>query len=299
MKISVILCTHNPRADHFARTLAALQSQTLPAGEWELLVVDNASAPPVELPATGLAPVRARVVCEPVPGLVAARLRGIAEAAGALLVWVDDDNVLAPDYLARATKIAERWPALGAFGGQIHAECEVPPTPWFAARLDRLAIREFPVETRSARADLATAPCGAGLCVRTDVARHYRARALGDPARRALGHQGAVAGSGDDFDLAFTAHDLGLEVGRFPALELIHLIPRERLTLRYFARLTRAQAQGTQQLLALHHLSGPFSPPALAARWAHWKWSVVDILFSLFPLNRPNHATRRDHHPHA
>lgn len=33
------------------------------------------------------------------------RLGGIAEAEGSLLVFVDDDNILAPDYLERAAAI--------------------------------------------------------------------------------------------------------------------------------------------------------------------------------------------------
>ena len=284
MKLSVIICTHNPRADHLARTLAGLHGQTLPRSDWELIVVDNASTPPVVLPepAAGFA----RVEREPALGQVAARLCGIAAAAGDLLVWVDDDNVLAPPYLATARDLAQRWPQLGAFGGQVHPQCAVPPRPWFAARLGRLAIREFSTETRSPRLEPATAPCGAGLCVRADVARQYRAGVLGDPARAALGHAGRTLGAGDDLDLVLTAVEMGREVGRLPTLELDHLIPAERLTLRYFARITRAQARAERALLQ----SGRpvvTSPAAVrAARRAHWKWSTIDTLLALLPAGK-------------
>jgi len=43
MKVSVIVCTHNPRLEYLSRTLEALREQMLPKGEWELLVIDNAS----------------------------------------------------------------------------------------------------------------------------------------------------------------------------------------------------------------------------------------------------------------
>jgi hypothetical protein len=46
--LSVVLCTWNPRGDIVARVLAALAEQTLPADAWELIVVDNASNPPVD-----------------------------------------------------------------------------------------------------------------------------------------------------------------------------------------------------------------------------------------------------------
>jgi glycosyltransferase involved in cell wall biosynthesis len=46
--VSVILCTHNPRPDYLDRVLASLRGQTLPAEQWEFLLVDNASRQPLE-----------------------------------------------------------------------------------------------------------------------------------------------------------------------------------------------------------------------------------------------------------
>ena len=44
---SVIICTHNPRSDYFARVLDGLRNQTLPLHKWELLIMDNASRLPL------------------------------------------------------------------------------------------------------------------------------------------------------------------------------------------------------------------------------------------------------------
>ncbi len=41
--VSVILCTHNPRADYLDRVLVGLRRQTLSFQHWELLLIDNAS----------------------------------------------------------------------------------------------------------------------------------------------------------------------------------------------------------------------------------------------------------------
>ena len=283
MKISVILCTHNPRADYLARTLAALRSQTLARSEWELVIVDNASAPGVAAPADFP---NARVVVEPALGLVPARLRGIEVAEGELLVFVDDDNLLAADYLANANALAAQFPSVGAFGGQIRGEFEIEPSPWFTARLDRLAIRESPSVMRSGKPDPDCAPCGAGLCVRPEVARRYRANSAADIRRVALGREGAKLFSGDDLDLAFTACDLGLEIARFPSLQLIHLIPRERLTLRYFARITRSHARAHFALQALRPYAREGSPSNWRARLALWKWTAIDAVLSAIPPRR-------------
>src|SRR5277367_5769846 len=98
-EISVIVCTHNPRADYLRRTLDALREQNFPLNKWELLLIDNASEKPLaEVYDLSWHP-QGRHVRELELGLTAARVRGIRESNGGLLVFVDDDNVLAPDYL--------------------------------------------------------------------------------------------------------------------------------------------------------------------------------------------------------
>ena len=129
MTISVIIPTHNPRPEVLARTLAALQAQDLPLDAWELILVDNASSP--SLPGDLLAwHPRGRVIAAPTLGLTPARFRGIQEADGDLLVWCDDDNLLAPDYLTQAGKTFVAEPRLGAAGGKSIPEYASPPPAW-------------------------------------------------------------------------------------------------------------------------------------------------------------------------
>jgi glycosyltransferase involved in cell wall biosynthesis len=56
---------------------------------------------------------RGRHVREDEIDVTAARMRGIRESSGDLLVFVDDDNVLAPDFLKRALLVLRRHPFLG------------------------------------------------------------------------------------------------------------------------------------------------------------------------------------------
>lgn len=285
MILTVTLCTRNPRPVPLQRVLETLRTQTLPLEQWELLVVDNGSTPPLA-PALNLQwHPQARVVVESSPGLAQARARALETARGAWVVFVDDDNLLAPDYLERALELSRRWPQLGAFGGRIRGEFEVPPTPWFAARLDRLALRDFTASARGKAADFATLPCGAGLCVRRDATSGYLAALRADPRRANFGHRGRQVGAADDLDLVLAVCRTGAEVGRFPELVLTHLIPRERLTLRYFARITRRQAAGQLALYSLY----PEVPRSLRELWfgrlAWLKWAVVDSVLSLLPAN--------------
>ena len=288
--LSVILCTHNPRRNFLSRTLSALQGQTLPVSAWELLVVDNASQPPV----ADLADLRwhpaARGLLESELGLTPARLRGIAEARGEILVFVDDDNLLAPDYLERTHALARSASTLGVWGcGTFRPEWEQTPPLEFAPYLAYLAVQQAPADRRSARAyDYAAMPPGAGLCVRAEIARHYAELVRRDPRRKLLGRTGAQLNGCEDFDLALTAIDLGRETAVFRELAMTHLMPRDRVEESYLLRLVEGHARSTVLLMALRG-DHPAPPPrGLLARLREHR-----LRRSLGPIERKIHDARR------
>jgi hypothetical protein len=238
LPVSVILCTHNPRQDHLERCLTALDHQRLPKSSWELIIVDNASgsdkAPPRALPWHSLA----SVVKEPKLGLTPARLCGIRAAKGNLLVFVDDDNVLDPDFLETTLRVAHECPFLGSWSGQCRPEFEEPPPEWSRRYWGNLVIRQFDHDVWSNLPRLPeTMPCGAGLSVRRQVAERYLF--LHETGKRSFQFDriGASLLSGGDNDLAACACDIGLGVGLISSLRLTHLIPQVRLTESYLARL--------------------------------------------------------------
>src|SRR5688572_24492056 len=140
--ISVIVCTHNPRKDYLQRVLEALNGQSLPKNQWELLIVDNASDERLAVTCDLSWHVRARHVREENLGLTPARLRGITESRGELLVFVDDDNVLSSGFLEEASAIHARYGYLGVFGaGSLEPEFEIPPPPEIRSRQALLALR--------------------------------------------------------------------------------------------------------------------------------------------------------------
>jgi len=262
---SVILCTHNPRADYLKATLESLQAQTLDRASWELLVIDNASephlAPHLDLPWH----LQARILREETIGLVHARRRGILEARGQLLIFVDDDNVLSPRYLRAALALAQRHPEIGVFGGQIAPRFEVAPPAWTEKYWPLLAIRAFETDRWSnVHDDFAALPCGAGMCVRAMVAQRWIERLATDPIRATLGRTGQQLLSGEDSDLAWTACDMGLGVGVFTALQMTHLIPARRLTESYLAQLIEGTTYSNIRLLSTR---GPLMPLNFPRQW--------------------------------
>jgi glycosyltransferase involved in cell wall biosynthesis len=243
MKLSVIICTHNPRLTYISRTLEALRQQTLPMDQWELLIIDNVSHPPVADLITLEWHPNVRHFREEVLGLTPARLLGIQKSQGELLVFVDDDNLLDKNYLANAVKIYEEWPFLGVFGASIEAEFEVDPPLSIRPYLEGLAIRPTLCDRWSnARKWSEATPFGAGMCVRREVAELYLERIRGDSIRSALDRKGTGVTGGGDTDMAWTSILLNKGTGCFARLRLCHLIPKDRLTESYIERLQMGSA---------------------------------------------------------
>ncbi|MDP0499563.1 MAG: glycosyltransferase [Verrucomicrobiota bacterium JB022] len=274
-RISIILCTRNPRADYLEAVLAALRQQTLEPSAWELIVIDSASDRPLASQVDLVWHPAARVIRLDQPGLTPARLAGFAAAKADLLLMVDDDNVLAPDYLAEAVRIGEACPWVGAWGGNVCLVFEQSPPDWLERYRGLLAERTFDRVYWSNDYLNAKVPCGAGMVLRRAVAQAYQQRTLADPARQALDRSGDSLLSDGDTDLALTACDVGLGVGAFPSLTLQHLIPARRLTLEYINNLHAAMITSGLTLRALRPATrGEVdAPEGLVTRlrwWGQW-----------------------------
>ena len=243
LSLSVITCSHNPRADYLKQVIDALERQTLAKERWEYLLIDNLSDEPLAARFDLSWHPQAKHIVEERLGLTAARLRGIREAAGEVLVFVDDDNVLDADYLEEVARLSAVWPMVGAFSGQVRGKFEVPPPEWTRVYWDRLAIREFNQDKWSNLAcNSETTPNGAGLCVRRRVADQYLSYHENGKRKILLDRTGTSLVSAGDVDLAATACDLGLGNALFASLALDHLMPRERLEEKYLLSLLEAQA---------------------------------------------------------
>lgn len=241
--ISVVICTHNgaTRLPAALRALARCRTD-VPA---ELVVVDNASSDATAETARrcwdGLpdAPFPLRVVEEPKAGLSFARRAGVEAASHEIIVFCDDDNLLAPDYLSVALEVM-RDPSVGAAGGCCTpvSDQELPPffykfAEWYA--VGALALR--PGELSAPWACLR----GAGLVVRRrDLIFLYRIP--GFPILS--GRSGGSMDAGEDFEIAHCVALMGLRLIYDERLYFQHYIPSSRLHADYCEALMTGGQRG-------------------------------------------------------
>ncbi len=269
MRLSVIICTHNPRPDFLARTLAALRAQDCPLADWELLLVDNASREPLAARCDLAWHPHARHVREDELGITAARIRGMREARSDLILFVDDDNLLASDYLRCGLDLGQRHPGVGVWGGQLLPAFESAPAGWTRRWWSYLAIRPLGRDLVAAHArDYDAIPPTAGMFLRRPVWEAYLRLVVLDPRHLVLGLRGTKRIPGQDLDIALGVFDLGLAAARFAALRLTHLMPAARLQEGALLNLVESVACST---VVLEGLRDRPPPPAATNRWRYWR----------------------------
>jgi glycosyltransferase involved in cell wall biosynthesis len=305
--VSVILCAHNPRSDYLNRVLTSLRGQTLPFERWEFLLIDNASSWPLAKTWDISWHPGARHIREEQLGLTAARLRGIKESNGELLIFVDDDNLLAPDFLDRAAAIPARSDVLGVFGaGILEPEFEVQPSVELHPYLNLLALRNvFPALQSNKAEDFRCVPWGAGLCVTRRVAKLYCQSVANLGITDVLDRRGSRLFCGGDDLFSRVAVENGLGFAVLPELRITHLIAARRLNRRYFLDLIHDHAfshgvlayllDGIQPgrttavvgyvALLLHAIKNGFF--SMRCRWAEWRGELDAARFVSEKLSRP------------
>jgi len=269
--VDVCVCTRDPRRSVLHIALAALGRQTFERTKWRLLLVDNASAPPLDssdCAALDEAGVSYRIVRESRVGISFGRLRAITETSAPLLIFVDDDNELADDYLATAVRIFDEEPKLGCAGPRLRAGPSVRIPAWAAPVREWLAINDGlgddPLTesvTTSVRNWSSAAPPGAGMVVRREVVELYR---------EFEDQLSVVSRNCEDMLLALQAHRVGLLCGYRPQLSLFHHLSAERFRFRAMARMFMSSGRSEAAMFRLVRARPPWVG-ADAVRRQFWR----------------------------
>lgn len=283
--LTVAICSHNPDPAVLRRLLDGLKAQTYPRDQWELLLIDNNSAPPIAGQADVSWHPAARVLTESRLGIIHARLRAVKESAGDDVLFLDDDTIPDPTYLEVGTRTLAENPVLGVLGGYGIAEfpCEVPAwmgefRPFY---LDFAYSPERQEPFQYARTHIMGPwiPPTAGMIVRKNILEHYAQVVAGDSLRGNLGRRGrgqsAMLQGGEDEDIALTAIDLGYASGITRSMTYTHVIPAWRMRPEYLVKMLYSSNYSTAQLLVRRGLKKP-----AAALPRGWNWRLKQFLLA-------------------
>jgi len=270
--LDVCICTHNPRRDVLALVMKSIANQDVDKARFRVIVVDNASTPALgredfrELAAAG---VDFRIVPEPRLGNVFSRARAIAESTSDWVLFVDDDNELAADYISLGLRIIRDRPELGCFGGRLFLAPTLAPPKWMLPLLPYLAVRDFGEAEITNVANFwgKWEPATAGGFVHRSVLESYVDRIQNDEKVHELGRKGKRSlNSGEDSLMMWGAHKLGLAASYQPGLKLVHHINPERFHFWYFFRLMLGYGKSNAILDKLYLRANPPIPPKTLLR---------------------------------
>ena len=205
--------------------------------EWEILVIDNNSLDDTaavfnQCNNSWTENIPLRYILESKQGISYARQRGIEEARGHLVAFLDDDNLPYKNWVATACQFADTHPKAGAFGGQIFGIFEVEPPPSFKDVQGLFAIKEGKKNyCYSLHFSGQFAP-GAGLVVRKKAWESHVPRQLINKGVSAYSRSGV----GDDIETQWYLHKAGWEIWHCAEMKIRHVIPAERFSEVYLVR---------------------------------------------------------------
>jgi glycosyltransferase involved in cell wall biosynthesis len=266
------------------RVVDGLARQRDPGVPWDVVVVDNDALPGTAADAAGAAlaglPVPVKVVVEPRLGASNARNRGVAEARGSVVAFIDDDVVPDDDWLVRLVEpLLDR--RCDAVGGRVDLDPSVPLprwlTPWLAPYLAAFRPAEGPVDLTELPRDVLVEPyvLTANAAFTADVLR----RSGGfDPV---LGPRDGVPFVNDDIYLCRQVLAVGGRLRYAPDARVVHELPVARLRRGYLAR--RLYAQGRSDWLLERDVLATARSAGVAAAVEHF---VSDLRTELGPARR-------------
>jgi len=237
--VSVVVCCYNS-AEVIEPTIKALARQEVPQGvSCEVILVDNNCTDSTVQAAEDTwekenSPYPLRIVKENEPGLIYARNTGVFSASYDILLFVDDDNILEPNWVKRLVDMYSRWPDVGAIGGYNEPLCEGEKPGWFDELSSMYACtpkRENPGESGVKRTLF-----GAGLSFRTSILRSVFASPV---PLYLVGMKKDIPSRGEDSEICLRAGLMGWVLRYEKSLKLKHYILKRRLNWDYVLQCRR------------------------------------------------------------
>lgn len=232
-EFSLIICTYN-RAQYIYTTLEKIARNDYPTDRYEIILVNNNStdhtATECERFRHTFPEVCFRYYVEQQQGLSFARNRGIHEAQGDVLVFLDDDAFVSADYLSHLSAQLSAHPNVMAFGGKITPLFESGHAPAWLGKWTYSWVSALDKGREVVRFEGNAYPIGANMGFR-------RACFRAGEFNTALGRNKDNLLGGEEKDIFNRLKALHAPIYYFPDIEVQHVIPEKRTTTAYIRKL--------------------------------------------------------------
>jgi glycosyltransferase involved in cell wall biosynthesis len=223
------VCTYN-RKEYLPDCLKHLANQSANRRDYEVLIIDNNSTDNTcdisnEFIRSN-SDLDVHYFCEINQGLTNARNRGIKEATGEILSFIDDDAFVDQEYIKETLTYFKEHENVSAIGGKISPVYEGKSPKWMSKYLltlvSALDMGNSPKKFKGSKF-----PIGANMAFRAEVFEKY---GLFNPA---LGRKGKELEGGEEKDVFLRLKKHHEEIHYVPSVKVDHIIPEKRLTMEY------------------------------------------------------------------
>jgi glycosyltransferase involved in cell wall biosynthesis len=273
--ISVIICSYN-REKVIGKTLQHLFEQT--DKDFELLLVNNNSTDNTENICQDFMhahpQLTVRYFVEKNQGLSYARNRGIKEARGDYLIFLDDDAFAFPDYIRNFKNFLEKYPDFQAGGGKILPFWESERPQWMSRYLLSI-VSTIDLGDNVKRFGGRSYPIGANMMIRKDLFERFGLFNVN------LGRKGKNLEGAEEKDLFLRIKKAGIPVYYTPDAVVEHWAPDSRLTNDFFTK--QALAIGYSEKIRAKNISSMEYVKSILREL--FKWGATGILFAGYTLS--------------
>ncbi len=223
IEISAIISTYN-RAHFLEGLFESVLAQSIPKDRFEVVIVNNNCTDDTEEKCRRFIAnnpdVLVKYCVETQQGLSFGRNRGVAESAGEFVTFLDDDAVIAPDFLEQTIVFFRRKPEVSALGGKILLKYLNGKPAWYNPYLASLlgffdkGDVEMPFRKDYFR--------GSNMSFKKSLFEKY------DGFNTSLGRVGKQLYGNEEKELFYRFKEQGEEMWYVPSAVVYHLVPIER-----------------------------------------------------------------------
>jgi glycosyltransferase involved in cell wall biosynthesis len=234
MELSIVISTYN-NATSLVRTIESVVKQDADRSLWECVVINNASTDDTEERVNALIEkyedINLRLVSEPQQGLSFARNRGIAEAKGNFIAFIDDDETINSGFVSAYIDLFLNHGAFAA-AGAVKACYDNGRPKWMSKYPEKMIANPIDLGKDIICIPSSINPAGGNMAFNREMFRIYGG------FDTELGRKGNALLGGEENDVFERIRNLGERIYYVPNAIVYHHISPHKLTRDYFEKLS-------------------------------------------------------------